>query len=58
MDPRRDNLLERVILEGYNSNMEELRKTEYPQLKGTNYTTASASMHSWYQLILSRYNVS
>lgn len=34
MDPQKDDLLERVVAEGYNPKVEELRRTEYPQLQG------------------------
>lgn len=34
MDQQRDNLLKRAVVEGYNPKVEELRRTEYPQLQG------------------------
>lgn len=34
MDPSRDSILQGAVSLGYNPHVEELRATEYPQLKG------------------------
>lgn len=34
MDQQRDIWLKRAVVEGYNPKVEELRRTEYPQLQG------------------------